>query len=62
MLDPNTTLTVTLRAAEWNAIMAQLAEGPYRLVAPLLASIQRQCQGQDADAPGAELRGGKVPL
>lgn len=49
MIDPATNISVTLNAAQWNALLVQLAEGPYRLVAPLLAAIQQQCQQYDSD-------------
>ena len=32
-------------------MLVQLAEGPYRLVAPLLTAIQQQCQEYDAEPP-----------
>jgi hypothetical protein len=47
MLQPNDRLDVTLTAAEWNTVMQVLGEGPFRVVQPLIAEIQRQCQAQD---------------
>jgi hypothetical protein len=41
-LDPSAKLTITLTAAEWNVVLGQLAEGPYRIVAPLMKSITDQ--------------------
>jgi hypothetical protein len=51
MIDANTNIAVTLNAQQWNTLLVQLAEGPYRLVAPLLTAIQQQCQEYDAEPP-----------
>ena len=48
MIEPITPIPVTLRAQEWNTLMALLAEGPYKLAAPLIAAIQQQCMEHDA--------------
>ena len=48
-LQPADILAVSLQAQEWQLVMAQLAEGPYRVVAPLLASIQTQCMARDPE-------------
>lgn len=37
-------IEVTLTAAQWNAVLGVLQEGPYRIVAPLIAEIMRQAQ------------------
>jgi len=42
-MTPQQPLTVTLEAQQWNAVMALLSEGPYRIAAPLIEAIQRQC-------------------
>lgn len=42
--------SVRLTAAEWNQLTAILAEGPFRIVAPLLAKIRDQAQAQDRAA------------
>jgi hypothetical protein len=47
-MEPTTTLTITLEAQQWNQVMATLAEGPFRIVAPLIQEMQRQCLAQDA--------------
>ena len=47
MIEPDTQMVVSLAAAQWNAVMTLLAEGPYRIAAPLIASIQQQCQQYD---------------
>jgi hypothetical protein len=57
-------ITVCLTAAEWNQTMAILAEGPYRVVAPLLAKIQKQAMAQDGlngAAPAIEGDSQRVP-
>jgi hypothetical protein len=36
-------LSVTLAAQQWQAVMLVLAEGPYRIVGPLIDSIKQQC-------------------
>jgi hypothetical protein len=51
-LQPTDAIAVTLQAQEWQMVMAQLAEGPYRVVAPLLASIQTQCMARDPERAG----------
>lgn len=42
-MEPTTVITVTLEAQQWNLVLATLAEGPFRIVAPLIETIQRQC-------------------
>ena len=46
VIPPTERLTVTLDAATWNTVMQVLAEGPYRIVSPLIAEIQAQCTNQ----------------
>lgn len=46
MIQPNDKLDVTLEAQQWDAVMRSLAEGPFRVVQPLIAEIQRQCVAQ----------------
>lgn len=61
-MDAADELTVTMTAAEWNQTMAILGEGPYRLVAPLLAKIQQQAMAQDKSAaPPVALNGPAAP-
>lgn len=50
MLQPTDQITVTLTATEWNQVLAQLAEGPFRIVAPLLGKIQQQATAQGGAA------------
>ena len=44
---PAEILTVRLEAQVWEHIMRALAKGPYEMVAPLIAEIQRQCANQE---------------
>lgn len=37
-------LSITLPAHQWNVVLGVLAEGPYRVVAPLIAEITAQAQ------------------
>ncbi len=41
-VNPELPLTVTLTAAQWNSVLALVAEGPWRLSDPLIKSITRQ--------------------
>lgn len=50
-MEPTDKLTIVLEAQQWNVLLAQLAEGPYRVVAPLLQAIQQQCSAQQAPSP-----------
>lgn len=51
MMPQQRSMTVTLEAQQWNAVMALLAEGPYRVAAPLLSEIQRQCMAATMSQP-----------
>ncbi len=42
-MSPTDKLPVTLEAQAWETVMRVLAEAPYRVVAPLIGEIQRQC-------------------
>jgi hypothetical protein len=44
MIQPTDRLDVNLEAQQWDNIMRVLSGGPYNVVAPLIAEIQRQCQ------------------
>jgi hypothetical protein len=55
MIPPDAQLPVVLPAKDWNTVLAVLAEGPYRIVGPVIGEIQRQCM---AAAPPAPQRGG----
>ena len=39
---PTDELTLKFTVAEWNLVIAQLNEGPYKTVAPLIQKIQMQ--------------------
>ena len=62
---PTQSLTVTLEAQQWNSLMALLAEGPYRISAPLIQAIQQQCMTQSERVPtngvGEEACGVRLP-
>jgi hypothetical protein len=44
MLAPDRSLTITLEAQHWNAVMTALQEAPlpYRMTAPAIAALSRQ--------------------
>jgi hypothetical protein len=42
-MQPTDKIPVTLEAQAWEAVMRVLSEAPYRVVAPLIGEIQRQC-------------------
>jgi hypothetical protein len=44
MFDASDQISITLTAAEWNAVIAALVEQPYRLAAPLVQKIGEQAQ------------------
>jgi hypothetical protein len=46
MLLPTDEVTVTMPASDWNIVMAQLAEGPFKTVAPLMQKIREQAEAQ----------------
>ena len=39
---PTDELTMRFTASEWNDVIAQLQEGPYKIVAPLITKINLQ--------------------
>ena len=41
-IDANAPLSVTLTAQQWNQLLSLLAEGPYRIAAPLISAITSQ--------------------
>jgi len=43
MIEPTDNLSVTLPAQSWETVMRVLADAPFRIVAPLISEIQRQC-------------------
>lgn len=53
-MTPTDKLAVTLEAQAWDTTMRVLAKGPYEVVAPLIAEIQRQCAQQAAQQSVAD--------
>ena len=47
-MTPTDKLSVTFEVQAWEQIMRILADVPYRISAPLIASIQQQCANQSA--------------
>jgi len=45
-LTPDMAVSVTLSVAQWRAVLETLANGPYRIVAPLMGEIERQANAQ----------------
>jgi len=45
-------ISVELTAVEWNTVLGLLAEGPFRIVAPLITNIRDQAMTQGASANG----------
>lgn len=50
-LQGNEPITIRLTAEKWNQVLALLAEGPFRVAAPLISEIREQALAQGA-APG----------
>lgn len=51
---PSDELTMRFTASEWNQVIAQLQEGPYRLVAPLINKINIQAAQQEQAANASQ--------
>jgi hypothetical protein len=51
-------IAVQLTVGDWNQVLAMLAEGPFRIVAPLITKIREQAlkQGNGAAPQDAEGR------
>jgi hypothetical protein len=45
-ITPDQPLSVTLSIAQWRVVLETLANGPFRVVGPLIGDIERQCQTQ----------------
>jgi hypothetical protein len=43
-IDPNTQITITLNAAQWNVVLEALGNMPFRASAPLIQEISNQAQ------------------
>jgi hypothetical protein len=50
--DQPVTVTITMPAARWNALLRYLDEGPHRIVRPVIGEILRQGSAQ-VPPPGA---------
>lgn len=48
----NDIIAISLDAASWQQVMALLADGPYKLSAPLIHSIQQQCMAYEEGQRG----------
>ena len=51
-MTPDTQLTVTLSANEWNGVFAAMGKAQYEMVAPLIDRIRRQMTEQEPEAFG----------
>jgi hypothetical protein len=64
MMEPMERLTVVLTAQQWDAVLNTMADAhaPYRVTAPLIEEIRRQCmQGAaDSEVASADARGNGV--
>lgn len=58
-----TPLSVTLEAQQWNAVIAALAEAPYRIAAPLIQAMSEQLQqnAPDQGVPAVRQNGAAEP-
>lgn len=43
-MSPTAELPIVLEAQEWNVVLSVLADGPYKVVAPLMMKITQQAQ------------------
>jgi len=50
-VNPTDEVHLTLTVADLNALLAQLVEGPYRIVAPLVQKIGEQARAQQLIPP-----------
>jgi hypothetical protein len=44
--NPGDVIAINLTANEWNLVLSQLQEGPWKIVAPLIGKIQMQAAQQ----------------
>ena len=53
MIDPNQPIAVTLKAGDWNTVLALLAEAPapWKLSHPVIQTIQAQCMALGNQLP-----------
>lgn len=59
-MHPNDRIAVTLEAAAWETILRVLSDAPYRIVAPLVQSIQAQCLAPNEVAAIGQAHGGNT--
>lgn len=52
--NPNDELTMRFTVVEWNQVIAQLQEGPYKITAPLINKINLQAAKHEQDAAKAQ--------
>jgi hypothetical protein len=56
-IEPATRISITLEAQQWNQVLSVLHDGPYRIVAALIATIAEQAQAAANQAPQPLLNG-----
>lgn len=47
-ISPNLPISITLEAQEWNTVLDVLANGPFRVVSPIIQKLAAQAQGAAA--------------
>lgn len=52
--NPNDELTMTFTVSEWNQVIGQLQEGPYKITAPLINKINMQAAKHEQEAAAAQ--------
>lgn len=52
--NPTDELEMRFTVTEWNQVIAQLQEGPYKIVAPLINKINLQAAKHEQQAQGAQ--------
>jgi hypothetical protein len=55
---PNDELTMRFTVSEWNQVLAQLQEGPWKIVAPLINKINVQAAQHEKQSAGGYTNGG----
>jgi hypothetical protein len=53
--NPNDELTMRFTVNEWNQVIAQLQEGPYKITAPLINKINLQAAQHERQAAGGDI-------
>lgn len=57
----NIDLPIALTGQEWNAVLDQLSNGPWRIVQPLIARIAEQIERHRAPGPRVPAMPGQAP-